>query len=149
MSATDPFDCLRFECSPDVARCFTTATWFCQISAHFSSSNCIRRTRIIQEKSVKTWLHERENCSKRAELFIQSLQKFAPKTQHKKDSVFQFCVMPWEKKRFRRSPRSALKRWKAQKYWVFWEKEQHPNSIRIRVLLWRRVRDSNPCEVAL
>ncbi len=46
-----------------------------------------------------------------------------------------------KKGRSRETPRSALNREKAQKYWSFWQKEKYPDSIRIRVLLWRRRRD--------
>ena len=49
-----------------------------------------------------------------------------------------------KKGRSREHPRSALNREKAQKYWSFWQKEKYPDSIKIRVLLWRRRRDLNP-----
>ena len=49
-----------------------------------------------------------------------------------------------KKGRSREHPRSALKRWKAWFYRGFWEKEKYSDSIKIRVLLWWRRRDSNP-----
>ena len=49
-----------------------------------------------------------------------------------------------KKGRSRETPRSALNREKAQKYWSFWQKEKYPDSIKIRVLLWWRWGESNP-----
>ena len=44
-----------------------------------------------------------------------------------------------KKGRPRETPRSALNREKAQKYWSFWQKEKYPDSIKIRVLLWLKI----------